>query len=153
MGKPASQRRYQVKARLNAREVLGCSLSAARSRLIREILFSLLAALGRTACFRCGKEMTSETVSIDHVQPWLHADNARDLYFDVANIDFSHVMCNSLAARRPEEIGHGEGMSGRRNCPCEPCRTKKAEYMKGLQAEDAGSLRPPRRSSALRSGG
>ena len=27
-------------------------------------------------------------------------------------------------------VGHGEGKSGKRNCSCKPCRTRKAEYMK-----------------------
>ena len=120
--------------RENAKDALGCALGTARARLVKLIIFGLLDALGRTACFRCSEPMTSATISIDHVIPWLHAENAQELYFDVSNIDFSHVVCNSNAARRAKPQEHGGGESGRRNCSCDLCKARKAEYMSGYRS-------------------
>ncbi len=35
-------------------------------------------------------------------------------------------------------VGHGEGLSGKRNCSCEPCRSKKREYMRAYAARRKG---------------
>ena len=34
-----------------------------------------------------------------------------------------------------DSVGHGEGTSGKRNCPCAPCKAKKAEYMKARKPQ------------------
>lgn len=36
------------------------------------------------------------------------------------------------------QVPHGGGLSGKKNCPCEPCRIRKREYMRGY-------VRPHRR--------
>lgn len=36
---------------------------------------------------------------------------------------------------REQEVGHGEGLSGKKNCPCDKCRAKKAEYMRNNSAK------------------
>jgi hypothetical protein len=41
-------------------------------------------------------------------------------------------------------VGHGLGTSGKRNCPCSPCKTRKAEYMKSKQ-EQYNSVRNQKR--------
>lgn len=38
--------------------------------------------------------------------------------------------CHIIKSRSEdwETVGHGEGISGKRNCPCDLCRTKKSDY-------------------------
>jgi hypothetical protein len=47
--------------------------------------------------------------------------------------------CHNNKSREESGVEHGGGKSGKKNCPCEPCRTRKAEYMKTY-------VRPSRRS-------
>lgn len=41
-----------------------------------------------------------------------------------------------------EAVEHGGGVSGKRNCPCTPCKAKKAEYMRGYNRKRARVLGP-----------
>jgi len=66
----------------------------------RRLYFSLIEKAGMNICFQCGKPMTYEDYSIEHKVPWLHADNALELFEDLDNLAFSHKSCNSKAARR-----------------------------------------------------
>jgi hypothetical protein len=46
------------------------------------------------------------------------------------------LLCRSHHQEKTVEAGeilvvdHGGGKSGKKNCPCKPCKTRKAEYMK-----------------------
>lgn len=109
-----------------ARESLGVSLSTANRRLQRAIIFNLLQQLGNDACYRCGKIISIEELSLDHIKDWRNSSEALDLFFDVSNIAFSHLSCNTSAANRggwnKGIITHG--ISGYRlRCRCEICRT------------------------------
>lgn len=75
---------------------LGMSLGKANGILTRDIMFSLLHDI---KCFRCREDMTRETFSVDHKEPWLHSEDPAKNYFDMSNISFSHRKCNSAAAR------------------------------------------------------
>lgn len=80
-------------------EALGMAHGTASARLKRMILFSLICKLEENFCFRCGKEIfTPGDLSIEHKEPWLHADNPVATFFDLDNIAFSHLSCNSGAA-------------------------------------------------------
>ena len=51
------------------------------------------------SCIWCGKRITEiKDFSIDHIEPWL--DNDPALFWDLDNIGFAHLGCNSKAARR-----------------------------------------------------
>lgn len=42
-------------------------------------------------------------------------------------------LAKSIAAGDIKTVEHGGGLSGKKNCPCTPCKTRKAEYMKNYQ--------------------
>ena len=81
-------------------EQLGMSVSTANGRLVKDLLFKLAIDAGHK-CHRCGDVLTRDTFSIEHKVPWLDSENPLGLYFDLDNIAFSHLSCNSGAARRP----------------------------------------------------
>lgn len=42
------------------------------------------------------------------------------------------LLCHDCHLKRTVQqisVGHGEGASGKKNCSCTPCKTRKAEYM------------------------
>lgn len=100
-----------------------------------------IAALGGI-CVRCG---TTERLELDHI------DRATKR-FDVAHcwsvsadryaaeVSKCQVLCHDChkdksAAERSVE--HGGGISGKRNCKCEPCRARKREYMRNRKTRVA----------------
>lgn len=58
----------------------------------------------------------------------------------VANIAYKarlrgeHVIPSPVKAVEYQGIEHGGGLGGKRNCPCKPCKERKAEYNKGYRA-------------------
>ena len=97
----------------------------------------LIALLGG-ACVRCG---TADDLDFDHIdattcsfrvsgrgldKPWAV------LLEEVAKCQLlcgPHHWEKTLSAGEVETVDHGGGVSGKRNCPCKPCKDKKAEYM------------------------
>lgn len=83
---------------------LGMKLGTARNVLLRNLMFRLVQDVGRDTCYRCGCKINSvEEFSIDHTEEWRLQENAKELYFDLDKIAFSHLSCNSGAARRNSE--------------------------------------------------
>jgi len=81
---------------------LGMSHGTAANRLRKIILFSLVCRLKLNMCYRCDGEILSVgDLSIEHKEPWLQADDPVKSFFDLDNIAFSHLSCNSSAAARP----------------------------------------------------
>jgi len=81
-------------------EFLGMPVGTAQGRLRKNIMYTLVKRAGLDKCYVC--EETIESVkdfSIEHKIPWLHNDRA--LFWDLDNIAFSHLSCNSSSARRP----------------------------------------------------
>lgn len=76
---------------------LGMNPSTASGRLVKDILFSFIKD---RPCCKCGQPMTRETFSIEHLVPWLDSNDPVKTYFDLDNIDFSHLKCNVSDARR-----------------------------------------------------
>jgi hypothetical protein len=61
-------------------------------------MFSLLKEAKKNVCFRCGKAIqTAEELSLDHKEDWLDKTNAKELFFDLTNVAYSHRRCNTLA--------------------------------------------------------
>ena len=82
-------------------EQLGMSHGTATARLKKSLMFSLIKETGRNICFQCGKPIESEDdLSIEHKIPWLDSENPKELFFNLNNIAFSHLSCNSGAARK-----------------------------------------------------
>lgn len=89
---------------------LGMSIGKANNRLRKKILFSLIKACGLDNCYRCNKIIDEiSDLSIEHIKPWLHSENPSELYFDLDNIAFSHLSCNSACARKPNQITNKVG--------------------------------------------
>jgi hypothetical protein len=76
--------------------LLGENKSSARARLIKAILFSFLQRYGEDACFRCKEKIEKiEELSIEHKESWARAAEPVVAFFDLENISFSHLVCNS----------------------------------------------------------
>lgn len=103
---------------------LGMNASTASGRLVKDTLYRLIVSSGNNSCFRCGKEMTRETFSIEHKIPWLHSENPQELFFDQGNITFSHIRCNISSARRIRKGTSKCGTTSKYSlgCRCELCR-------------------------------
>lgn len=101
---------------------LGMNPGTASNRLVKDILFSFVQQNGHV-CHHCQKEMTREDFSIEHIKPWLDSDDPVRLYFDLNNIAFSHISCNSSAARQNKNLKHPSEGSYKRGCRCAECKT------------------------------
>ena len=96
-------------------EQLGMPHGTANARLRKMILFSLIQEINKDICFQCGKKIENiDNLSIEHKIPWL--DNDINLFWDLDNIAFSHLKCNSSAGRRPNKIEWPEGKAWCRKC-------------------------------------
>ena len=77
---------------------LGMNHSTAQHRLRKKILFMLIQRLKLDTCFQCKNLIVEiDDLSIEHKKPWLDEDIR--LFWDMGNIAFSHISCNSAAKR------------------------------------------------------
>lgn len=72
---------------------LGMNPSTASHRLVKDTLFKFIVEAGYV-CHKCGGELTRDTFSIEHKEPWLDSDDPVGMFFDQKNIAFSHLSCN-----------------------------------------------------------
>ncbi len=81
--------------------LLGEPIGTASNKLRKLMLFKLVCETEKDICFRCGKkiELASE-LSIEHKKPWMNAENPVESFYDLENISFSHLNCNSLAGEK-----------------------------------------------------
>ncbi len=141
-----------TKASKKKSEQLGMNHSTAANRLRKIIIFVMMQELNEDYCLHCGNRIVHiNDLSIEHIEPWLDSDDPVGLYFDTSNIAFSHLSCNSAAARyNPEagpkkgiypahlkkwraslpELKHGTTSKYSQGCRCNDCRRAQAEYMK-----------------------
>jgi len=85
----------------NKDRLLGEPHGTASNRLKKMILFSLLVKAGTNICFQCGENIEKvEDLSIEHKEPWMIAKNPIQSFYDLDNIAFSHLLCNSKASNR-----------------------------------------------------
>jgi hypothetical protein len=100
---------------------LGEPIGTAQGKLRKLILFQLIQLLNLDICYRCQERISSVSeLSIEHIIPWLDSENPIELFYDLDNIAFSHLSCNSIAARKPNKIFSPIGMSW-----CSECRIHK----------------------------
>lgn len=104
---------------------LGMNRSTAGHRLVKDLLFEHVAKHHK--CYQCGGELTRETFSVEHKVPWLDSEDPVGLFFDLNNITFSHLSCNSSAARR-ELAPCGTISAYNRGCRCGDCKVATADY-------------------------
>ena len=76
------------------------SFGKANAKLRKMILFDLVKECNKDICYRCKKRIDKiEDLSIEHKIAWLDSANPRELFFDLNNIAFSHLDCNSKNRR------------------------------------------------------
>ena len=111
---------------------LGMPFGTAQGRLRKMIMFQLLREFKKNICFQCGKEIeTVEELSIEHKVAWLDKENAKELFWDLDNIAFSHLSCNSSVATRPTKgiIKHPSQSAYDKGCRCLECTKLKNEHL------------------------
>lgn len=104
---------------------LGMSFSTASHHLRKSLMFQLVQQCERDVCHRCGEQIDSaDNMSIEHINPWLHSDNPKELFFDLDNIAFSHRSCNYGETTRKVFVGDSgfKGVSTTDVCKSRPWR-------------------------------
>lgn len=114
-------------------EQLGMPIGTAHGRLRKLVLFDLLKRHDENFCFHCGMEIENASeLSIEHKIPWL--DNSVELFWDMENIAFSHLSCNSAAGKKGlarKELLHGtRSMYKYRRCRCGKCTKANRNYIR-----------------------
>jgi hypothetical protein len=78
----------------NKHEKLGMNPSTAAHRLRVDLLFEFAIKAGHV-CYKCEKPLTRDTFSIEHKEPWQKAADPKAAFFDLQNIAYSHMACNT----------------------------------------------------------
>ena len=90
-------------------DLLGVPFGTASNQLRKAIMFQLIQKTNEDICYRCGKKIENiDDFSIDHKNSWLKAENPKEAFFDLKNITFSHLKCNTLASDRTTSRNRGE---------------------------------------------
>jgi hypothetical protein len=96
-------------------ETLGMPHGTANGRLRKNILFHLLTRLKENVCFKCRKEIqTVDELSIEHKLPW--EGRSAELFWDLNNIAFSHLVCNKPHSYTTNEDKRKVGPEGTAWC-------------------------------------
>ena len=105
------------------------SYSTAGNRLKKMLFFKLVKETNNDICYRCEEKITHYIeLSIDHMESWLDQDNS--LFWDVENIAYSHLTCNSANAPVSSINKHPNYNSYTSGCRCEACKMCKKMYQK-----------------------
>lgn len=98
------------------------------------------------ACARCGG---AEDLQFDHKDPASKSFTIAKLWSvsegrfwtEITKCQLLCAPCHKEKTRSEQSVEHGGGASGKKNCRCTPCRSRKAEYMKTYMKtyERAGS--------------
>lgn len=80
-------------------KILGINASTARYRLVKILLWEYICAQGHANCCICGEEMSLKNFTIEHRKPWASSEDPLRAYFDLANIGFACLSCNSRRGR------------------------------------------------------
>lgn len=119
---------------------------AERRERRRQKLIDLLGGI----CIRCG---TTKNLEFDHRDPVTKGFNLSGKALDkpwseiLIEAEKCQLLCHSHHLEKTIENGdievveHGGGVSGKRNCSCVPCKTKKAEYMRAYGHPARNNLR------------
>lgn len=116
-------------------EQLGVNPSTAYNRLKKNIMFNMAQLLEMDWCFQCGTQiLRKEDLSVEHMTPWQNSEDPKELFYDMTNIAFSHLLCNTSASRGssirkpcPSPAAY------RRGCRCDGCILSNSEYRKLLR--------------------
>jgi hypothetical protein len=68
----------------------------AEAKLRKALLFKYVQLAGHDICYRCSRKIENvRDFSIEHKSAWQSAMDPRSAFFDLTNIAFSHLSCNS----------------------------------------------------------
>lgn len=83
---------------------LGIPFGSACNTLRKTLLFKYVCSAGDNVCHRCNKLIEDlKDFSIEHKVSWFLSDKPYELFFDINNISFSHIKCNSGSGARPHK--------------------------------------------------
>lgn len=122
-------------------KVLGISYSTASYRLVKDLLWKYIQVSDDNLCYRCKLPMTREDFSIDHMQDWLNSDNPVELFFDLENIKFSHLECNSAASSSRVKSPCGTDRKYRNGCRCDSCKAAHSVSSKRYYSKESRQAR------------
>lgn len=115
------------------KEQLGMNPSTASNRLVKDLLYDFVVKSGKDICFRCGENISRETLSIEHKTAWLDSESPLENFFALDNIAYSHLKCNILAGRKPPKTAVcGSTTMYSKGCRCELCKAAKAALKKRI---------------------
>ena len=115
---------------------LGMPIGTAANRLRKQFMFRLLRETGKDTCFQCSKQIESvRDLSIEHIVPWLDSSDPVETYFDLDNIAFSHLKCNSGAARRQYSSHGTQNRYQHHGCRCAECTKANTLAKRKFRAE------------------
>ena len=93
------------------------------------LFFSLIQKLQLDICFRCEEKIENyKELSIDHKISWQGKSN--DLFWDIDNIAYSHISCNSAKSAASTGGGHPSYAGYSMGCRCKACIKCKQMYQK-----------------------
>lgn len=90
---------------------------------------------------KCWKCKSTENLEIDHIYNWDKRFNFAKfwniaIHKFIKELEYCQLLCQDCHKEKTikeKSVPHGGGISGKRNCKCLPCKTKKAEYMKNYK--------------------
>jgi hypothetical protein len=112
---------------------LGTPIYKADYLLKKSLLFFLAGKLNMTNCYRCGKPICLEELSIDHKIDWLHSDNPLENFMNVENITFSHLYCNQSNKNKDNFVKCPSVAAYKRGCRCIDCIEVNRNYNRESQ--------------------
>lgn len=104
------------------------AVGTATNRLRKMLMFHFAQKCGMDICFQCNERIESaEDLSIEHMVPWRRKPNAKELFYDLNNIAFSHQRCNCIGRRQRRPQPCPSLTAYRNGCRCEGCKQRKRE--------------------------
>lgn len=87
-------------------------------------------------CVWCG-ETDEDKLEFDHLEQstklWNIAsmwNRPRELEIELKKVRLLCYDCHKKRTKEQSSVGHGEGLSGKKNCKCEPCKAKKLAWQR-----------------------
>lgn len=82
-------------------KALGMNVSTASAQLKKLLMFKMMQELELDECHQCSERIElADQLSVEHKVPWLSASDPKATFFDLNNVAFSHLSCNSGAGSK-----------------------------------------------------
>lgn len=103
--------------------LLKMSHGTAGNKLRKSIIFWLAGLSKLLTCFRCHQQIENvDEFSIEHKVSWQRSDDPQNTYFDIKNIAFSHLKCNTRQRQNTCKSGHTSYKIIGKQRRCTKCR-------------------------------